>query len=55
LSASGDIFPGPGVPLLLVVALAVLAGGALLLGFVGLALLALTRNADAVVSDAAIG
>ena len=52
LSASGNIFPGPeGVPLLLLVALAVLAGGALLLGFLGLALLALTRNADAGVRD----
>ena len=38
----------------LVAALAVLAGGALLLGFVGLAMLALARNAEPVVADAAI-
>jgi len=56
LSASVNIFSGPdGVPLLLVVALSVLAGGALLLGFVGVALLALARDADTVVADAAIG
>ena len=49
--------PGNGffLPEAVLVALPVLAGGALLLGFVGLAMLALARNAEPVVADAPIG
>ena len=42
------------LPEAVLVALPVLAGGALLLGFVGLAMLALARNAEPVVADAPI-
>jgi hypothetical protein len=43
------------LPDVVLVALPVLAGGALLLGFVGLAMLALARNAEPAVADAPIG
>ena len=55
LSASVNVSSGPeGVPLVLTIALGVLAGGALLLGFVGLAWLALARSADTLVADATL-
>ena len=55
VNASVNSLPGSEGGRLLAIAFAVLAGGALLLGFVGLALLGLDREANTVIGDRAGG